>query len=44
MSHGNYTLNELVNSYAKLHESLGLSKQCWIQGTKPTKQWVRKWI
>ena len=44
MSHGNYTLNELVNSYDKLFEALRLSKQCWIQGTKPTKQWVRKWI
>ena len=44
MSHGNYTLDELVNSWDKLFEILGSAKQCWFQGTKPTKKWIRQWI
>ena len=45
MSHAYYTLNELVKSYNKLHETLiESSNMCWFQGTKPTKQMVRKWI
>ena len=26
------------------HEILGYANMCWFQGTKPTKQWERKWI
>ena len=45
MSHAYNTLDELVNSYNKLHETLiESSNMCWFQGTKPTKQMVRKWI
>lgn len=42
--HAYNTLDELVNSYHKLHETLSQAKQCWFQGTKPTKQWDRRWI
>ncbi len=44
MSHARYTLSELVWAYEALHEILGYANQCWFQGTKPTKQWERKWI
>jgi len=45
MSHAYYTLDELVNSYNKLHQTLIESANiCWVQGTRPTKQWERKWI
>jgi hypothetical protein len=45
MSHARYTLEELVNSYNKLHQVLIESaNMCWFQGTKPTKQNVRTWI
>ena len=44
MSHARYTLSELVWSYEALHEILGYANKCWFQGTKPTKQWERKWI
>ena len=45
MSHAHYTLDELVNSYNKLHKTLiESSNMCWFQGTKPTKQWERTWI
>ena len=45
MSHANYTLEELVNSYNKLHHILIESSNiCWFQGTRPTKQWDRRWI
>ena len=45
MSHAYYTLDELVNAYNKLHQILiESSNMCWFQGTRPTKQWVRKWI
>lgn len=42
--HAYNTLDKLVNSYYKLHETLSCAKQCWFQGTKPTKQWDRRWI
>ena len=45
MSHAYYTLEELVNSYNKLHQVLINSANiCWFQGTQPTKQWDRRWI
>jgi len=45
MSHAYYTLEELVNSYNKLHQVLINSANiCWFQGTRPTKQWDRRWI
>jgi hypothetical protein len=44
MSHAYYTLEELILSYERLHEILGYAETCWFQGTKPTKQWERKWI
>ena len=44
ISHAYYTLDQLVNSYYKLIETLSYADECWFQGTKPTKQWVRKWI
>jgi hypothetical protein len=45
MSHAYYTLEELVNSYNKLHQTLIESANiCWFQGTRPTKQWDRRWI
>lgn len=45
MSHAYYTLQELVDSYNKLHQTLIESANiCWFQGTKPTKQWDRRWI
>tara|TARA_R110000787_G_scaffold209721_2_gene319668 strand:+ start:58 stop:639 length:582 start_codon:yes stop_codon:yes gene_type:complete len=45
MSHAYYTLEELVNSYNKLHQTLIDSANiCWFQGTRPTKQWDRRWI
>ena len=44
MSHARYTLSELVWAYEGLHEILGYANKCWFQGTKPTKQWERKWI
>jgi len=45
MSHARFTLEELVNSYNKLHQVLIESaNMCWFQGTKPTKQNVRTWI
>ena len=44
MSHARYTLSELVWAYEALHEILGYANKCWFQGTKPTKQWERKWI
>ena len=44
MSHARYTLDELVWAYEALHEILGYANMCWFQGTKPTKQWERKWI
>jgi hypothetical protein len=45
MSHAYYTLGELVNSYNKLHQTLSeASNYCWFQGTRPTKQWDRRWI
>ena len=45
MSHAYYTLDELVNAYNKLHQILiESSNMCWFQGTRPTKQWNRKWI
>ena len=44
MSHAYYTLADLTDSYKKLHEILGYAEKCWFQGTKPTKQWERKWI
>ena len=45
MSHAYYTLEELVNSYNKLRQTLIKSADyCWLQGTKPTKQWNKKWI
>ena len=45
MSHAHYTLDELVNSYNKLHQTLLESaNMCWFQGTRPTKQWDRRWI
>ena len=44
ISHARYTLDELVWAYEALHEILGYANRCWFQGTKPTKQWERKWI
>jgi len=44
ISHARYTLAELVESYERLHEILSYTETCWFQGTKPTKQWERKWI
>ena len=44
MSHAYYTLADLTDSYERLHEILGYAEKCWFQGTKPTKQWERKWI
>ena len=44
MSHARYTLRELIWAYEALHEILGYANMCWFQGTKPTKQWERKWI
>ena len=45
MSHAYYTLDELVNSYNKLHQTISQSARlCWTQGTRPTKQWVGKWV
>jgi len=45
MSHAYYTLEELVNSYNKLHNTLIESANiCWVQGTRPTKQWDKRWI
>ena len=44
INHAFNTLDKLVDSYYKLHEVLSQSKQCWFQGTKPTKQWERQWI
>ena len=45
MSHAYYTLEELVNSYNKLHQTLIESANiCWFQGTRPTKQWERKYL
>ena len=45
MSHAYYTLDELVNSYNKLHQTISQSaKLCWAQGTRPTKQWVGGWV
>jgi len=44
MSHAYYTLFDLVESYERLHEILSYAETCWFQGTKPTKQWERKWI
>jgi len=45
MSHAYYTLEELINSFNKLHQTLIDSTNiCWFQGTRPTKQWDRKWI
>ena len=44
MSHAYHTLEELILSYERLHEILGYANSCWFQGTKPTKQWERKWL
>lgn len=44
MSHAYHTLADLLDSYERLHEILGYAEKCWFQGTKPTKQWERKWI
>jgi len=44
MSHAHYTIAQLIESYERLHEILGYANSCWFQGTKPTKQWERKWI
>ena len=44
MSHAYYTLADLTDSYERLHEILGYAEKCRFQGTKPTKQWERKWI
>ena len=44
ISHARYTLKELIWAYEGLHEILGYANKCWFQGTKPTKQWERKWI
>ena len=44
MSHARYTLPQLIDSYEQLHEILGYAEKCWFQGTKPTKQWERKWL
>ena len=45
MSHAYNTLDELVDSYNKLHEILNESANiCWFQGTRSTKQWDRRWI
>jgi hypothetical protein len=43
MSHARYTLDKLILSYERLHEILSYANSCWFQGTKPTKQWERKW-
>ena len=44
MSHAYFTVADLTDSYKRLHEILGYAEKCWFQGTKPTKQWERKWI
>tara|TARA_B100001250_G_scaffold411103_1_gene438974 strand:+ start:993 stop:2309 length:1317 start_codon:yes stop_codon:yes gene_type:complete len=44
MSHAYFTVADLTDSYERLHEILGYAEKCWFQGTKPTKQWERKWI
>ena len=44
ISHAYYTLAQLIESYERLHEILGYANSCWFQGTKPTKQWERKWL
>ena len=45
MSHAYYTLDELVNSFNTLQKTLiDSTNMCWFQGTRPTKQWDRKWI
>jgi predicted NAD/FAD-binding protein len=44
MSHAYHTLYDLVESYERLHEILSYAETCWFQGTRPTKQWERKWI
>ena len=45
ISHAYYTLDELINSFNKLQKTLiDSTKMCWFQGTRPTKQWDRKWI
>ena len=44
VSHARYTLAQLIDSYERLHEILGYANSCWFQGTKPTKQWERKWL
>ena len=42
--HAVYGFDELVDAYYNLHEVLSQAKECWFQGTKPTKQWERIWI
>lgn len=45
MSHAYYTLDELVNSFNTLQKTLiDSTNMCWFQGTRPTKQWDRRWI
>ena len=44
MSHAYYTLDELVNSYNLLHDTLSLSNGTYFRGTRPTKQRKDKWI
>ena len=44
ISHARYTLDELIWAYEGLHEILAYADRCWFQGTRPTKQWERKWI
>ena len=44
MSHAYFTVADLTDSYERLHEILGYAEKCWFQGTKPTKQWERKWL
>ena len=44
MSHAYYTLDELVSSYKKLQDILGLANKAYFRGTSPTKQTAQSWI
>ncbi len=45
MSHAYYYFDELVLEYNKLQAFLiEHTNKCWFQGTRPTKQWEKKWI
>ena len=44
MSHAYHTLDELVSSYQKLQDVLGLADKSYFRGTSPAKQAVRSWI